>query len=306
MKKILLAGCGQIGFRHVELLSNEKQIDKIYLYDKKIINCRKIINKLSKNLSKFEIIKDIKKVPKKRIFLCIVSTLSEKRFKLITQIYKYSNPKYMLVEKLVENDLNEIEKYYKYLKNKKIYVNCSNRMRQIFKKIKKKFYKKKINLIVSGGRWNMLSNSIHFFDFVSYVTNSELSNIKIKKIIKWVSSKHKNYKELFGEISAKYYDGSTVNLICKENNKKRYITIKNNKQSMIIDYSDNKIKQPENSTQFKTQYQSELTKNVFFNLLKKKKIELPLLRENIKQNIILLKELSNTKLFLGKKKIMIT
>ena len=75
---------------------------------------------------------------------------------------------------------------------------------------------------------------------------------------------------------------------------------------MIIDYSDNKIKQPENSTQFKTQYQSKLTKNVFFNLLKKKKIELPLLRENIKQNIILLKELSNTKLFLGKKKIMIT
>ena len=61
----------------------------------------------------------------------------------------------------------------------------------------------------------MLSNSIHFIDLVSFMTDENVFKMMINQNSYLISSKHKNFNELIGEITIKFDKGSI--LILKSN-----------------------------------------------------------------------------------------
>ena len=53
-----------IGFRHIELLVDEKTIGKIYIYDKSNLNSKLLFNKLNNNKKIFDFKKSKSKIRK--------------------------------------------------------------------------------------------------------------------------------------------------------------------------------------------------------------------------------------------------
>ena len=130
---ILVVGCGNIAFRHLQYLHKNKKIIKIYLLDKKISTTEKFIIKFT-NKKKFILIKNIKDIAEKKIKFCILSTLSYNRLKLFETLERNLKIKYWLIEKILESNQSLIKKFNKSKFNKNTYVNIPLTISEIFLK----------------------------------------------------------------------------------------------------------------------------------------------------------------------------
>ena len=118
----------------------KKQLVK-YIYDKSKLNSKLLLNKLNNN-KKINFCFKKSKSKIRKYFLSIIATHSYRRLVLIDKIIKSYKPEIILAEKIIETKIDLINLYQKKFFKKKIYVNCSNRMRSIFLKIIKKWKKK--------------------------------------------------------------------------------------------------------------------------------------------------------------------
>ena len=247
-KNILIIGCGNIGFRHVQSLIKNNNINKIYIYDIDFCSYDIVRSKLKTYKNKINFIYNFNKIKIKNFFLVIFSNYAKGRylsFKLIDQKFKVQ---YYLIEKIVENNLSAIEKFKK---NKKIkFVNLPMRMMRPFKLINKIFSGQVIDCIYHGTKWNLLSNSLHYINFVSHITQSKIEEINIVKIGKPYKTKRPGQVDFFGKIFVKYSNGSTLflnsvekkitrkfDLINKNNSFRYYLDqniLKFNKKKLII------------------------------------------------------------------------
>ena len=86
----------------------------------------------------------------------------------------------------------------------KCWINCP-RKSKIYKLIKRENKNnKKLSIEVVGKRWNLASNSIHFFDLFYFLNEKEThfnENEEEERIIK---SKHQNFLELTGKFNIRY------------------------------------------------------------------------------------------------------
>ena len=97
----------------------------------------------------------------------------------------FSSVKQIIIEKLAFQNIRMFEKAILLFKKKKIkcWINCPRREQKIYKLIKKENKNnKKLSIEVVGKRWNLASNSIHFFDLF-YFLNDALTFSDINKTI---------------------------------------------------------------------------------------------------------------------------
>ena len=139
------------------------------------------------------------------------------------------------------------------------------------------------------------------------MTDENVFKMMINQNSYLISSKHKNFNELIGEITIKFDKGSILILKSNKNKSDRIIEVVDNKNNKIIANLDkNKIVYPNIKNYIKKQHQSLLTNIFYKKLINKKKIDLPEFKKNIKDTFFLIKELKKNKLFKYKKNIMIT
>ncbi len=286
-KKILLIGCGNIGFRHLQgLLKINLDLD-IYIIEKskvKILEQSKKIQNMSLNNKKITfsnnfLLKNIK------FDLVICATTSFKRYKLLKKLilkFKFSK---IIIEKLAFQNILDFNKSLKLFKKNKVncWVNCPRREQEIYKKIYNENKKNKIlSIEVSGNKWNLASNSIHFFDLFYFFNKSLINLNQIEENLKIIPSKHHKFLELTGKfkISNENYfillndqkKGRDIIVKIKTLNKIYYIN--ESKQFVKIQYKNKNIKK-----KIKILLQNELTKILAKKILYKKKINLSTLSE---------------------------
>lgn len=205
-KKILIVGLGNIGFRHLEsflLQKNNYLIDAVDNDVNKISSLKKKYINFSNKIFFFSNLAKIKK----KYDLLIIATNSDQRFKVIKKIIKKITIKNIILEKFLFTNKKNFNLFEKILKTKKIntWVNCPLRTYSGFKFIKKKLKKQSFKMFVSGGNWNMCSNSIHYLDLFEYFTHDkiDLSLIKnnLEKKIRY--SKRKGFIEFDGSLILK-------------------------------------------------------------------------------------------------------
>ena len=109
MENILIIGSGNIGLRHIQSIINNKNINKIYVYDIKKSAYNKIKIYIQNN-SKLIFINNINKVKKNFFYLAIIAGYAFERFKIINKVNKKFKISYFLIEKIVENNLKNLNK----------------------------------------------------------------------------------------------------------------------------------------------------------------------------------------------------
>lgn len=304
---ILIVGVGNIGKRHLESLSKFNKIKKFYIVEKN----NSIKKKLKKNYQKnnfffYDNIINLENI--KKFDLAIISTNSDIRFKIFKDITNKFTIKYIILEKFVFQNINQFNYAYKIIKsrNLKVFINCPMRIWPFFKNLKSKLYSSQLEIIMTGSKWGLGSNAIHYIDLLVYLTNKKKIHISNIKEILTYKSKRKNFIEFAGSIDVKINKNNSLKMIDDHRQKLNPIMyLKLNNIFYELDAGRDyyyvkkfKIKNKEKElifkSKFKTPLQSELTLKIFKDILLRKKNTIPTYEDLFYVNKSLIKFLSDT------------
>ena len=283
MNNILLIGCGEIGSRHLQGLSQSNIDIDITICDPSNISISKAkdrfnempINSRIKSLNYHRSINNISK----KYDLVIIATTSENRRNLIINLLNKTKIKYFIIEK-VAFQCNEDFKYVLDLFNRKkikAWVNCPNRAFDSYKKIKKiAENKSKLSLKVNGGNWGLGSNLIHYIDLFSFLCSEDQIKIDTRYLDKNIyPSKRKGFVEFSGSIIAKTNKGDVL-FANDDINSTRPVVLElcyENLRIIILE-SENKarIQQQKNEwlwedIEFQITNQSSMTNNLLYQII---------------------------------------
>lgn len=230
MKKVLVVGVGQLGYRHAQsLLSLEVEEFELYLVDRdhKRLDYVESLLKAEEHFGKIKIIKSDEVIKGKDIDLAIVATNSNVRLAVCKELLLYNNVSNIILEKIVFNNPNGFTEFEKLLSIKGVnaWINTPMRTYECFKELKPLLKDKKIKVQVSGSGWGLACNSIHFIDLISFLTDEGIKVLSEIGSVKEIESKRLGFKEYIGTIEALYNNGTELTLTCNEGEFSRLITI---------------------------------------------------------------------------------
>lgn len=286
--KILLIGCGNIGYRHLQSLLNSNLFLKIVVIDKSNLRLNELANEIKKKSFKNKEISfsNNLSIKNKKFDLVICATTSYKRSYLLKKLllkFKFSK---ILIEKLAFQNLNDFKKILILFNKNKIncWVNCSRREQTIYKIIKRKNMNvDKLSIEVTGNKWNLASNSIHFFDLFYFFNKNFSTFNEQSNFLKKIPSKHHNFLELTGKLKLTNKQ-NFIYLNDQKKNKDIIVKIKTSKYKYYINetkqfvriYSKNKIF----AKKIKILKQSILTKKIVKKIINNEQVNLPTLSES--------------------------
>ena len=216
MKNIVIIGAGNIGSRHLQALKAVKEALKIFVIDPNIKSLNEAKEKYllmhsNNNQHEIEFFQEIIEF-NEEIDIAIVATCSDIRRQIIENLLKLNTVKYFILEKILFQKVEDYDKIKDLFRKKKCkaWVNCTRRIIPIYKEeIKSWFYKKKFIFSVTGSNWGLMSNIIHYLDYMVLlledydfiIDSTYLNPISIQ-------SKRKEFLEFTGLLQVHFKNGS--------------------------------------------------------------------------------------------------
>lgn len=222
MKKIAIIGAGNIGSRHLQALKAIKIPLDITVVDpnpESLIIAKERYNSMP--AGQYEHIinyyKNYDKI-KDEFDIAIIATHSNIRRMVIEQLLESSHVKSFILEKILFTKAEDYLIVRDLLKeqNSQAWVNCTRRAIPFYNdQIKFFFNKKKIIYFVSGSKWNLISNLIHYIDYMSYILDQIEFEIDFNHLdLKLEKSRIPNFLELNGTINLYFNEGSIGVINC--------------------------------------------------------------------------------------------
>ncbi len=298
MYNILISGAGQLGSRYLQGLSKVTKALKIYVFDissESLLVAKERWEECNNNKYEVEYISDYNKLPNS-INLTIVSSTANVRVEIIKNILQFSKVEYWILEKILAQSIDDLNEINNLIKNPThAWVNTPMHAWPLYKQLIN-LYPNPTKVISNFLNFRGLAcNSIHYIDFISRWTNSDIENIDVSHLHKfWVPSKRLGFYEIEGKLNLKYKDGSILNMTSKTDENIYSVEIKVNdnlwkiyeNEGYAINIKGEKIKGA-------VLYQSDLTPIIVENILINGLCELPTLSQSINQHLPLLESLTN-------------
>lgn len=233
---VLLIGCGNIGYRHLNSFSNTNLPLNMHIIELSDDNIKKA-NDYLENYDNVNVYfyKDISEINDSYFDICTIATCSDVRLMLVRNLIKNDKIKYisnMVLEKVTFQNMNQFEEYNKLIEK---YKNCntfiSTHARHNYDTtLFNNFTNPKIN--ISGGNWGLLCNSVHYIVFLLYFKND--FSLSFEKFSDIINSKRGNFKEIFG----RFYNDD-INITCSNHEENTTITFMENENKLVIEISNN-------------------------------------------------------------------
>lgn len=228
MKNVCIIGAGNIGSRHLQGLKKVKFPLSIEVVDpstKSLEIARQRYQQTESSTNhKISYLQNISNLSKK-IDLAIIATNSDVRRLVIEKLLQVSFIQYLILEKILfqrKEDYSYVEKLL-LGENIKTWVNFSMRTMPFYRDLKGKFHGK-LQMIVSGSQYGLVTNAIHFVDYIAFLTNSYDFKVTTGGLDpKLIISKRPEFSELTGTLSVIFKNGSTGYFICYSDGDAPYI-----------------------------------------------------------------------------------
>ena len=177
MLRIAIAGCGEIGSRHLQSLAQLEESTSILLIDPSsdaIATAKsRFEDILPNNLRGLISIRECQlEEVEPEIDVAIISSSSGVRASLTRELLKYTRPKYIIFEKFLFTEESDYELIGSLLKehNIKAWVNQWLSSTYAYRRMANWFTRESpISIKVSGDEWGLACNAVHFVDFFDYL-----------------------------------------------------------------------------------------------------------------------------------------
>lgn len=279
MNNICIIGVGNIGSRHLQGLKKvilPLNINVIDPSDKALKIAEERYKQTESSTDhQISFARNLNSLPNK-IDLAIVATASNVRREVLEDLSLKSSIRYLILEKILfqkKQDYLDIEKLLK-KKSIKTWVNFSMRTMPFYQNLKGKF-KGKLQMIVSGSQYGLVTNAIHFVDYIAFLTNNYDFKVSTDGLDqKLIVSKRPGFSELNGTLSIRFKDGSTGSFTCYPDGDAPYIIEIVSKNYRCISRENDRKAQISSSPSWKWQvvdsnipYQSDMTNIVVEEIL---------------------------------------
>ena len=302
MKKIIaVIGAGNIGTRHLQAILKCQEPCDVFAVEPSEVAIAKAQKILQEQYGRVTFCSKVTQLPK-NLEVVIVAVSSKIRRKIVEELLIHSNVKYLILEKVLFPQVEDYIAVKQMLEktNTKAWVNCVRRSWPYTKRLQELFSNSEhISMYVSGNMWGIGCNTIHYIDWLSAITQSDLIPVfDISEIDdEIIASKRTGYVEFTGKLFVKLgthnlqltsehgvFDGFHItieddNILCTlreigdkgTNIIRNYITGEN-----IIE-------------EYECPYQSNLTNRIIFSLLTEGKCALVGYEQSMRQHIPMIK-----------------
>lgn len=219
-KNIYIIGAGQLGSRHLQALAKVVLPLNITVIDPSANSLKTAKERFDSISTKVKHqVKYSKTIDRDKnvVDIAIIASSSDVRKKIIEELLSKKTVKYLILEKLLFNRKSDYDKIGKLLKTKKVqaWVNCSMRNMPFYHELKEKFKSKPIIYTATGSQYGLVTNAIHYLDYIAYLTDCyEFEVITANLDKKPIASKRKGFLELNGTLVVRFSEGTIASLTC--------------------------------------------------------------------------------------------
>lgn len=218
---VWVIGAGQIGSRHLQALKTVKFPLAITVVDpnqESLKTTKERYDSIATGRYNHEV-DYLTNIPKKSnpIDLAIIATSSNVRSKVVVELLKSAKTKYLILEKILFNKKSDYEAIGKLLRKTKTkaWVNIPLRVMPAYIKAREYFKYQRISYIVTGSKIGLITNAIHYFDHVAFITGSTDYKVDTSGLDPDpIKAKRKGFLELNGTLTARFKNGSNISLTC--------------------------------------------------------------------------------------------
>jgi hypothetical protein len=247
-KKILIFGCGNIGSRHLQALTNlsfdleiaiiEPNEESIKIAKTRLIESNhdskkhKVVwyDKINDNLKSYD--------------LAIIATPSNGRVKNIIKLLELGISKF-LIEKIVCQSNSEYELLISNLEkfHAKSWINTNMRYFESYQKIKKNFKNSNIHISVIGSKPVLGTNAIHYLDFACWLSDNYDLTLNGEFLMNNIfpNKRGDQFLEFAGTLIGSGKKASISLTYFPDSNLPTIINIVNNHHHLMIDEMNDKI-----------------------------------------------------------------
>ncbi len=218
---ITIVGGGQMGSRHLQGLARHPGPLNVYVVDPNrdsLAVCRRRWLEANPEPGKeASFFPRVESMPDD-YRLAILSTNSTARFEVLRTVARHCKTlEYVLFEKVLFPSCEAIDSAKEVLVENAIksWVNCPRRVMRSHHKIKETLTGEgPFHVAVDGGEWGLASNSIHFLDYIAWLTSSRLQELEFGETDNVTyESKRAGFVELSGSMTGRYADGTTFRFV---------------------------------------------------------------------------------------------
>ena len=305
MPNIVISGCGNIGSRLLQSVSNvddaEIGILDIYGVDpfqSSLDLSTERFHQENKGGHNLHMSTDASDLPPEADLL-IVSVDAANRLAALTAVLEHCKPKAIILEKILCNKFEDFEPAQTIIDNLQVpcWVNCSRNVWPGYQNLKETLTGKAIkSYTVTGSDWGLGCNAIHFIAALEYLADETVVNLAMDINSAAVrESKRAGYKEITGTLRGRLASGGLVSLTSHtEEGQPVEICVKVDGESFSIIEGKTITKDSNEPTKttFPILFTSQLTDTIA-RILKESVCELPTFRQSTHQHKILFQALNS-------------
>ena len=299
---ILISGAGQLGSRYLQGMALSLKSLKIYVHDFNAIalsTAEQRWNEVS-NSNNHEVlcITSLESLPK-NIDIVIVATTANTRLSATKSICSHARVKYWVLEKVLAQNEDEIDKILSLIDSSQAWVNTPRRLMSWHQDIKKSLnWDNPVNFLVKGGSWDLACNAIHFLDLFSWWSGEKLKSVNAENLDKnWFKSKRANYWEVLGELKVEFSNGSKASIYADNSSDPVLIKVGNNYDQssdyscLINETKGMAMRSDGTEISGNMSFQSDITSAMIDSILDNGYCDLPLLRESAELHRVFIREM---------------
>ena len=216
-----------------------------------------------------------------------MATTSKGRLDLVSKLLEQGNKRFLLEKMVCQSKTEYIKIISKMKKHKsKAWINTPRRYFKSYQKINNIFSHNIVHLCVDAGNLGLGSNAIHIMDLFSWLNHdydiSLNGDYLDNKILS--NKRGKNFVEFSGSLIGKSKKGALLYITFHLNqNIPVTVTLVNKNMKIIIDETNSKLllNTESNTLNFNTEFVSNITDKIAFDILNKDSCLLPKLENSL-------------------------
>jgi len=286
MKKIIIIGVGQLGFRHAQSFLGFGESLEILLVERKKDQLTQTLTDLNgdKGIGNVNYIGSSDTPTNEEFDLAIIATNADVRYIVASELIKNNIVKNLILEKNIFQNKDDFNTFNNLITVNKVdtWVNCPMRSFKVYSELKLELDRKfPIEMNVVGNNWGLACNSIHYIDLVAFLTESNCISIRAGKL-EVIESKRAGFVEFNGSLSVEYNEMAMLNLTCGIADEfTRSIEIINGETRFLLNENERKLYKYCNEDivavcDFELPFQSQMTAIVAHDIFNSpNKVQLP-------------------------------
>ena len=223
VKKILLCGCGNIGFRHLQALAQLKTPAHITMVEPFAQGHARITDFItSEEANGAERYRLLGALPQTReaFDLAVITTRADVRQAVYEDIVTHHDVTSILFEKILFQTVTALDTVERDLEQRKIagFVNCGRRGFDNYRAMAAEFAgDTPTDITVTGSAFGLASNAVHFLDLAEFLNGSPLKEVDLSQLNSdTAQSKRDGLVEIFGTLRANTANGGKLSVTCAD------------------------------------------------------------------------------------------